>query len=258
MKIKQFVMIAAVIAVLLASYILPRQMLRYERDRAMQIVQTENLSEALSLNYNMTLAEKLQLLTQTDTQTVVFEMSTEEKANVISMMQQELMELKEIGFADTAMMIDVLLESDENFEVYNVVYIDAERILRAYQVLQSELFVVMDVDSGKILKITAYDACWERAEAVLNSQTKGETLALRDLESWAKYYEMQLVDSKISHSYLGKDHGWAIASGYFVDEKGSRVCFAINFDIRDGVILWGAVEEELLVAEREAVEEIEE
>ncbi len=257
MKVKQFMIFGTVFAVLVAAYLLPRQLLRYEQNRTAQIIQTEDLSEALSLNYNMTLAEKLQLLTQEDIKIAVFEMSAEEKETVISIMEQELTKLREIGFEDTARMFDVL-ESDAYFEVCNVVYIDAERILRAYQVSHGEVFVIMDADSGKILRLTAYDAYWERAESALNSQVKGQTLVMQDLQAWAKYYEMQLSDSRMSHSYIGKEHGWAIVSAYFTDEKGSEVCFALNFDMRGGVILWGAVEEKLLAIEREIAEESEE
>lgn len=253
MKRKTLMILLPSLVLVLALFLLPKWLL-YRQQSTIDTRKSADLTAQLAASEEMDLMAKLQLLADSKVQTVQLEITDEQAQEAKTILKQEVETLHKLGYyAGGSIAIDELLS--DKMSVVSMVYIDAQRVLRVYRIESVSATAIVDIQTHKILSIGSNIAAWERAEDALNvTSDNGKLQSMKTLEILAKYYGFALEHALVSSDYRGKDNGWAIVSGYFVNEASERVGFCLNFIINYEYIYWGAASEELMNAER-AIEE---
>ncbi len=252
MKKKTVTVFLLALLVILALFLLPKWLL-YRQQSAINTVKSSDLTAQLATSEEMDLMAKLQLLADSKVQMVQLEITAEQAQEAKTILTQEIAALQKLGYySGGSIAIDEL--EGEDMSVDSLVYIDAQRVLRVYRIETVSATAIVDIQTHKIMSIGSKVAVWERAEDALNVTDDGMLLSMKTLEILANYYGFKLEEALVSADYRGKENGWAIISGYLVNEESERVGFCLNFNIDYEYIAWGAASAELMDAERAAAE----
>lgn len=234
-----------------ALFLLPKWLLEWKQNMTQMSMQND-LAAQLSSSEKMNLMAKLQLLSDEQVQMVHFEIPYEQEQEAKKILLEEISMLHSLGYTGGGITWDELLA--EPYSVVSCVIVDADRVLRAYQIEMPSVMVLIDVQTHKILLIASTMASWERAEDALNMTENGVLLSMQTLKAFAKYYGFSVEDALVSDDYRKKENGWAIVSANFVNEEAESVGFGLNFSYQS--VWWGSLSDEIMDAERTASEEV--
>jgi len=243
---KGLIMILMIGAVVASGFMLPKWLLGHQMQKSHEWELKSDLSLQVSLDEDIDLFKRLQLLNDPNAQAVALDITDDQITEAMQILQKEFEDLLEYGYQSSPIAVE---EFEHHYDVEHLVYIDEQQILRVYRIVSESAFAIIDRESNKILCIGSAIAPWERAADVLNVTFGEELLSVKTIEAFAKYYDMTIEDIKISETYYDDGENWAVISGYLLNAEGERLGFGLNFNLNTEIIRWTSIDDSIMNAE---------
>ena len=220
------------------SYCLPQWMLEECYEEMNRVHLSQDLSSQLNITQETDLIGKLSILTDENAVIAGVTVTDAQADQIYEQFLEELDELVACGYQSIP--IDAK-EFNGNYSVFERVYIDQTRVMRAYVINAETAFAIVDKQSRRILQIGSAVAPLERISDALHMADDAELLCVKTLRAFAAYYGLKIGAVTWSEEYIfGSDAG-AIISGCLSDQNGESVNFGLHLDESVGFCFIGSI-----------------